>query len=214
MIDEGVIKFDCEWTRGPLPQHAVISDLNRWRRPLFDAGLIGYCKDTGVGFGNISVRVGLDAHFVISGTQTGHLANLTRSHYAQVTDCEIQNNRVACRGLVKASSESLTHAAIYELDPAIKAIVHIHSEALWQELHGKIPTTNPGAAYGTREMAEEFGRLYRDTDFADYGLAVMAGHDGGLISIGHDMAEAAGRFLEISAAASGSGDKGAIRFPR
>ncbi len=201
MIDEGVIKFDCKWTRGPPLKHAVISELNRWRRPLFDAGLVGYYKDDGVGFGNISVRTGLDAHFIISGTQTGHLADLTSSHYAQVTDYDIQDNRVACRGPVKASSESLTHAAIYELDPATKAIAHIHSDALWQKLRDKIPTTNPRVAYGTPEMAEEFRRLYRDTDFASCGLAVMAGHDGGLISIGHDMAEAAGRFLEIATTA-------------
>lgn len=211
MIDEGVIKFDCKWTRGPLPHHAVISDLNRWRRPLFDAGLIGHCKDTGVGFGNISMRVGLDVQFVISGTQTGHLANLTRSHYAQVTDWDIRDNRVTCRGQVKASSESLTHAAIYALDPAIKAIAHIHSDALWQELRDKIPTTNPKVPYGTPEMAEEFRRLYRDTNFASFGLAVMAGHDGGLVSIGRDMAEAASRFLQFAATASTSGDNGAIR---
>ena len=201
MIDEGVIKFDCKWTRGPPLEHAVTSELNRWRRPLFDAGLVGHYEDTGVGFGNISVRTELDTQFIISGTQTGHLADLTGAHYAEVTDYDIQDDRIACRGPVKASSESLTHAAIYELDPAIKAIAHIHSDALWQELRDKIPMTNPRVAYGTPEMAEEFRRLYCDTDFASCGLAVMAGHDGGLISIGHDMAEAAGRFLEIAATA-------------
>ncbi len=52
--------------------------------------------------------------------------------------------------------------------------------------------------YGTPEMAEELRRLYRDTDFASSEIAVMAGHDGGLISIGHDIATAAGRLLEIA----------------
>jgi len=52
-------------------------------------------------------------------------------------------------------------------------------------------------SYGTPEMAEEFRRLYRETDFASSELAVMGGHDGGLISIGHDVATAAGRLLTI-----------------
>ena len=55
--------------------------------------------------------------------------------------------------------------------------------------------------YGTPGMAEEFRRLYRDTDFASSEIVVMGGHDGGLISIGHDIAQAAQRFLEIATTA-------------
>ncbi len=201
MNDEGFIKFNCEWTKGPPLENAAISELNKWRRPLFDAGLVGFFKDTGIGFGNISMRSVADALFIISGTQTGHLADLTGAHCAQVTGYDVRANRLSCHGPVKASSESLTHATIYELDPAIQAIVHVHSDKLWHELRNKIPTTDPDVAYGTAEMAEEFRRIYRDTDFASREIAVMGGHDGGLISIGHDMAEAAGRFLEIAATA-------------
>jgi hypothetical protein len=50
-------------------------------------------------------------------------------------------------------------------------------------------------------MAKEFRRLYRDTDFASSEIAVMGGHEGGLISIGDDMAQAARRFLEIATTA-------------
>lgn len=201
MIDEGYIKFDCEWTKGPPLDDSEIAELNRWRRPLFDAGLLGQYEDSGIGFGNISMRCGPDPQFVISGTQTGHLADLTGAHYARVTAYDIRDNRVACWGPVRASSESLTHAAIYELDPDIRAIAHVHSDALWRALRDKIPTTSPTVAYGTPEMAEEFRRLYHDTDFASSEMAVMGGHDGGLISIGHDMAKAASRFLEIAAIA-------------
>ncbi len=199
MIDEGVIKFDCKWTKSPALEHAAISELNKWRRALFDAGLVGQCPDTGLGFGNVSMRSEPDAPFIISGTQTGHLADLTDAHYAQVTDYDIRDNRVSCQGPVKASSESLTHAAIYELDEAILAVVHVHSDTLWRDLRDSVATTNPDVSYGTPEMAEEFRHLYRDTDFASSEIAVMGGHDGGLISIGHDIATAAGRLLKIAA---------------
>lgn len=199
MIDEGYIKFNCEWTDGSPLEDAAISELNKWRRLLFDAGLVGQYKDTGIGFGNISMRSKPDALFIISGTQTGHLADLSGAHCTQVTDYNIQDNRISCRGPVRASSESLTHAAIYEMNPAIQAVVHVHSDTLWHELRDRIPTTDSGVAFGTPEMAEEFKRLYRDTDFASSEIAVMGGHDGGLISIGHDIATAAGRLLEITA---------------
>ena len=201
MTDEGRIKFNCAWTKGPPFENTAIVELNTWRRPLFDAGLVGLYDDTGVGFGNMSVRSGPDVRFIISGTQTGHLAELTGAHCAEVTDYDIQDNRVTCHGPVKASSESLTHAAIYELSPTIQAIVHVHSDTLWHELRNKVPTTNPTVAYGTPDMAEEFRRLYRDTDFASSEMAVMGGHDGGLISIGPDIAQAARRFLEITTTA-------------
>lgn len=201
MTDEGYIKFSCDWTKGPPFENAAIAELNTWRRPLFDAGLVGRNDDTGVGFGNLSMRSGSDVQFIISGTQTGHLADLTGAHYAEVTDYDIEGNRITCHGPVKASSESLTHAAIYELGPTIQAIVHVHNDTLWHELRNTIPTTDPTVTYGTPDMAEEFRRLYCDTDFTSSKIAVMGGHHGGLISIGHDMAEAAHRFLDIATTA-------------
>lgn len=118
-----------------------------------------------------------------------------------MTGYDTHNNWISCRGPTKASSESLTHAVIYELHASIQAVVHVHSGTLWSELRDRLPTTNPAVPYGTPEMAQEFERLYRDTDFASREIAVMGGHDGGLISIGPDVATAAGRLLEIAATA-------------
>ena len=57
-IDEGYIKFEIDWADGPAPDAAAVELLEAWRRPLFDAGLIGHYEDLGIGFGNISVRTG------------------------------------------------------------------------------------------------------------------------------------------------------------
>ena len=135
--------------------------------------------------------------FVISGTQTGHIARTDESHYARVTRCDIPANRVHCEGPVQASSEALTHAAIYALDPAIGAVVHVHDAALWRDLGGRIPTTSGDVPYGTPEMAQEFRRLYEETDFPAVGVAVMGGHEEGLVSFGTDVAEAAERILGL-----------------
>lgn len=196
MIDEGYTKFSADWIESAALTCPQIAELNAWRRPLFDAGLVGYYHDSGIGFGNISRRVDL-CRFVISGTQTGHLPDLGGQHYALVTDVDIDQNRISCRGPVQASSESMTHAMLYALDASINSVIHVHSDALWTRLKNQIATTAAGVAYGTPDMAREFARLYRDTEFRRDGIAVMAGHHAGLVSTGSTVEEAATRVLVL-----------------
>ena len=94
MIDEGYIKFDSHWRQtGPL-DNAEIESLNRWRRPLYDAGLIGHYEEHGIGFGNLSARTAAQRQFIISGSQNGHLPELGAWHYALMADYDIDLNRV------------------------------------------------------------------------------------------------------------------------
>ena len=197
-IDEGVIKYESRWTPGPAPDADAAALLDRWRQPLFAAGLIGEYADLRIGYGNISVRSGNGNQFLISGTQTGRLARTLAQHYTLVTDYDIAANIVHCSGPMQASSEAMTHAAIYELNKSINAVVHVHSRPLWEALCNKLPTTDSQIAYGTPEMAAEFARLYTDTSFADDGVAVMAGHDEGILSFGASLEEAATRILDLS----------------
>lgn len=197
-IDEGYIKYTSDWTQGPAPSRAITDLLDTWRRPLYEAGLIGHYDDLGVGFGNISVRYGQPGQFIISGSQTGRVAETCGEHYSLVTECDIDGNRVCCTGPVQASSESLTHAAIYELHAGINAVVHVHSRPLWDRLQDHLPTTSPDVSYGTPEMAREFSRLYRNSEFASIGIAVMAGHEEGIVSIGSTLEQAAQRVLHIN----------------
>ena len=197
-IDEGYIKFDSDWTEGPAPDAAITAELDHWRRPLHEAGLIGHYEELGIGFGNLSMRAGQRGQFIVSATQTGHLAETMADHYALVTAYDIDANRVSSVGPLQASSESLTHAAIYELSDTINAVVHVHSKILWQQLLTEVPATDPDVPYGTPAMAREFERLYRDSEFADFGLAVMAGHDEGIVSIGVTLEEAAQRLLALA----------------
>ena len=199
-IDEGYVKYESSWTPGPPPDAAAVRLLNRWRAPLLAAGLIGHYEQLNIGFGNISIRAPLPGQFVISGTQTGHIHDTTAEHYALVTGVDIGANHVACTGPVQASSEALTHAAIYCLSERINAVVHVHSRELWDRHLDRLPTTNPAVPYGTPEMAAEFERLWRNSDFRESGLAVMAGHDEGLVSVGPTLAEAAERILNLAQA--------------
>jgi ribulose-5-phosphate 4-epimerase/fuculose-1-phosphate aldolase len=117
-------------------------------------------------------------------------------HFTRVVDYDLAGNRVVSRGPLPASSESLTHAAIYAVGAGICAVAHVHDSRLWQALQGRVPTTDPAIAYGTPEMAREFARLWHGAGLAEIRIAVMGGHRDGLVSIGANLAEAAGRLLE------------------
>jgi len=196
-IDEGYIKYKSDWTVRPPIDADIAAELNTWRQPLHEAGLIGHYVDLGIGFGNLSVRAANRGQFYISGTQTGHLARTDGRHYALVSAYDIDANTVRCEGPVQASSESLTHAAIYELEDSIGAIVHVHDMHLWKLLMTRLPATNAAIPYGTPEMAREFRRLFDETEFSKLGLAVMAGHDEGLVSIGDTLEQASLRMLDL-----------------
>ena len=194
-LDEGYIKYRSQWTPGPPVPATLAAGIERWRRPLHAAGLIGEYTEAGIGYGNLSVRDG--DGFVISGTQTGHVARTDNTHYARVTAWDIAANSVHCSGPVQASSEAMTHAALYDLDARVLAVVHAHDKTIWQQQLGVLPTTSADVAYGTPRMAREFVRLYAETEFRHNGLAVMAGHDDGILGIGGSLGEAAERVLSL-----------------
>ena len=175
MIDEGTIKFVSRWEKGPPPGIQLVDDLIHWRTPLFNAGLIGHFEEHDVGYGNLSARLNEGGAFVISGTQTGHIAEAGAEHFSIVTAYDIDANAVTSTGPVEASSESLTHAAIYDLDPAIGSVVHVHSDPLWNASRDLLPSTDESVAYGTPQMARAFSGLFNDTSFATAGIARMAG---------------------------------------
>ena len=194
MIDEGVIKFRCTWIEKPPLPAWRIEALDEWRARLHALGLIGYDAVERVGYGNLSMRDVESRAVLVTGTQTGHLPALGPEHYTLLTDYDIEENHVTCAGPIQASSESMTHLALYELGEACNAVVHVHDERAWRALMDRVPTTAPEVAYGTPEMARELQRLYREDKLARVRVAVMHGHEGGLISFGEDL-DAAGSVM-------------------
>ena len=157
--EEGVIKFDLAFDHQPLVD-IDISQLRAWRNILKQLGLLGQDPDRygGFGFGNISARSA--GGFVISGSQTGNLPDCGLEGYAEVTAWSLPDNRIVARGAVKPSSESLTHAAVYDVSPEARFVYHVHSPAIWRRAsHLGIPVTDAGVAYGTPAMAQQVGRL-------------------------------------------------------
>ena len=184
--------FECRWERSAPLAASQLQPLRNWRGRLHSLGLIGVNQD-GVGYGNLSSRKDGSSQFVISGTGTGTLAQLGPAHFTTVTDCDFESNSLSCQGPCRASSESLSHAAVYRSSPATGAVIHVHNSAMWESLYRRIPTTDPRAEAGTPEMARAIEELMKKHDGP--GLFVMGGHQDGLMAQGKDLEEAAGHIL-------------------
>ncbi len=196
-IDEGYIKFDMHWEESNPTHHSeLLRELTFWRNKMHEYQFIGHDTIHNVGFGNISHRIPDSQHFIISGTQTGHFKNIQSEHFTTVTQYNIARNYLFCKGPIKASSESLTHAAIYDTNKFIQGVIHIHYAPLWNKLKGKLPTTRAIIPYGTPEMAKEIRRLFKETELLKTRVLVMAGHEDGIIAFGETLQEAATAIFE------------------
>lgn len=189
MLDEGYIKFDASWEKAPPFPGEQIASLNDCRQRLYELGLIG-AYDNGIGYGNISCRHGQSSQFFISGSKTGNLPQLDARHYALVTKVLPQENRLHCRGPVIASSESMSHAVIYQECPEVNAVVHIHHLGMWQRLMHQVPTTDAAAPYGSPAMVESIRSLLKETDLRHSRIFVMQGHEEGVFTFGKTLESA------------------------
>jgi ribulose-5-phosphate 4-epimerase/fuculose-1-phosphate aldolase len=191
MYEEGVLKYSYDWQESEFVTHSFVPALLSVRAELYEKGLIGVTED-GVGYGNVSHRIGDTEEFVITGTQTGAYPELTEAHLTTVTSFDIDKNRLTCTGPVVASSESLTHAAVYQKCANVQAVLHVHSLSLWKALMYIEPTTSAEIPYGTPEVA----RAVQDVSQASTGLIVMGGHYGGLLIYGSTLEAAVGSLGE------------------
>jgi ribulose-5-phosphate 4-epimerase/fuculose-1-phosphate aldolase len=166
-----------------------LAELNAHRRKLLQLGLIGV-DPNGIGFGNLSVRDDATDNFYITGSATGGIHELTLADCAKVVECDFDRNRIRYEGSALPSSESLTHAAIYESDATAGAVMHCHDSKLWAAVLNEAPTTSKAADYGSAEMANEIMQLFTCTDVESRKIVVMAGHEAGILTFGKDLEEA------------------------
>ena len=191
--EKGYIQFQCEWLESAPLAPEDIHELNHWRKECYRLGVVGVYPN-GIGFGNLSICLRDSLQFIITGTKTGEYRELTPEHFTTVLKYNFDENSLTCRGPIRASSESLTHAAVYEAAPHYRAVIHIHSKELWERTCFELPTTPKEVEAGTPEMAYAIGELVKTQAFQETRIAAMAGHDEGLIIAGESL-EVAGNVL-------------------
>ncbi|MFZ4615493.1 MAG: class II aldolase/adducin family protein [Rectinemataceae bacterium] len=111
------------------------------------------CLPNGIGFGNLGVRPE-GRGFLISGSATGADRVLNLDQYCLVESYSMEENRVRYRGSIKASSESMSHGAIYSADPEVNCVIHIHGRSMFDSLLARGQIHTPAELpYGTPAMA-------------------------------------------------------------
>jgi ribulose-5-phosphate 4-epimerase/fuculose-1-phosphate aldolase len=186
---EGVIKFHLQFEKTDIILDAQIEILNYWREKLFALKLIGQDPKRygGLGYGNLSHRVKIGSNeFIITGSQTSHLPQLSTLHYSLVVESNIKQNRLVARGLTNPSSEALTHSAFYQAKADINYVFHVHSPEIWNNAQSlDIPVTSPSITYGTPEMATAIKKFLDTATIDSDNIVAMGGHTDGIIAFGH-----------------------------
>lgn len=201
---EGVIKFQLDFTRQSVLQPSDTVEISSWRTVMLQLGMLGQTPSRydNYGFGNISQRCGSGNQFIISGTQTGGINAMTAADYALVTCCEPERNYIAAVGETKPSSEAMTHGQLYQIGSRINFVIHAHCPQIWQQANQlQLPQTGAEVPYGTVAMAGEVARLFRESDVLQQGVFTMAGHEDGVVAFGASASEAAGRLINCYARA-------------
>lgn len=201
---EGVIKFQLNFTQQALLQAADVVEISSWRSIMLQLGMLGQTplRYDNYGFGNISQRFARGERFIISGTQTGGISNMCAADYALVTCCEPERNYIEATGITKPSSEAMTHGQLYQIDNDINFVIHAHCPQIWQQASNlQLAQTAAEVPYGTVAMADEVARLFRATPVLQQGVFTMAGHEDGVVAFGPTAALAAGRLINVYAQA-------------
>ena len=183
------VKFTYQRARADIVPFDALAGLNACRRKLLEQHLMGV-DSNGIGFGNVSVRDGVSKNFYITGSATGGLPELTPTDCVRVVAYDFARNWLRYEGAGIPSSESLTHAAIYESDPSTSAVIHCHDSDLWATLLDRAPATSKSVAYGTPEMAYEIMRLFKVSDVRSRQIFAMAGHEAGIVAFGRNLEDA------------------------
>lgn len=208
---EGVVQFHV--TRRAVPLRGarlreLAAVLVAWRKALRKLGLIGQNprRYDGYGFGNLSARVPPYAApagrraFLVTGTQTGGQADVGVDDFCLVDRYGLRTHRVAATGLCLPSSESLTHGAIYDLDPRWHFVFHVHSPEIWRAAAALgLPSTPAQATCGTPEMARAVRALGAGNGLRAARVFTMAGHEDGVVAFGRTAEEAGGALVRCLA---------------
>ena len=194
--NEGYVKYIAVHTMSPAIEVPYWTELNNARTQLHRLGFLGV-NPQGIGFGNVSIRF-QGEEFLVSGTATGAAPELTLADYCLVSSFDLAQNSIVSMGPVKASSEAMTHGAVYRSCAEANCVMHIHSESIFNGMiRDSYPATAKDAVYGTPKIALALAQRIQELG-ADEGAVVLAGHDEGVIVWGPTVEKALNVILQLN----------------
>lgn len=202
---EGTIHFAYNLTpqETPLPE---FNELAAWRDILFRLDLIGQHPDKyeGFAFGNLSTKYADhtdDDVFVITASQTSGAVQLEADHLVTIREANLSRFWVEAEGAEPPSSETLTHAMIYQADKRARCVLHIHNPAMWHHRAKlNLPETPESVSYGTQAMVSAVAELLDQHQSRPLVFAT-AGHQDGIFVLGTHLRDCGGLLVTYYAKA-------------
>lgn len=178
--DSRLSKFKLTLKRAAAPTALEVLSLEKWRALFYKLQLVGEYPNEKIGFGNLSCRLTEKKNFLITGGQTGHLPHLQPHHYTRVIECDLKKGHMVAEGLIAPASEALIHSEIFEADPNINYIFHVHHHRLWEYI---------------QKSGQELGQgIIKDQS---HGIFVMKGLQDEIIAYGTNADEAGKLVLDL-----------------
>ena len=97
--------------------------------------------ENGIGFGNLSFRY--KDNFIITASATGGARELGMTGYTLVNSVDIAKNTVHSMGPLPASSETMSHASVYQNSTLANYVLHIHNSMLFNFLKERNALSTP-----------------------------------------------------------------------
>ena len=206
---EGVIQFDfdLETAMGPPVEASILQTLMAWRTVLRRLRLLGQepGRYGGLGYGNLSVRdPEQPREFVITASQTSGIRDLGADGLCRIRDFDLARFRVSAAGTRPPSSESLSHAMIYDAGPEVEWVFHVHSPEIWRRAEAlDIPATGADIAYGSPAMAGAVAELLATNNERPLTFVTL-GHKDGVFACGGNAGETGASLVSLLARSIGS----------
>ena len=206
---EGVIQFEfsLEQAKGPPAEACTLQMLLAWRTVLRRLRLLGQepGRYGGLGYGNLSARDPVrPGEFIITASQTSGIRNLDAGGLCRIRDFDLARFRVAAAGMRPPSSESLSHAMIYDVDPDVRWVFHVHSPEIWRRAEAlDIPVTAADVAYGSPAMAGAVAELLATNNQRPL-VFVTLGHEDGVFACGGTAGDTGASLVSLLARSIGS----------
>ena len=189
---EGAIRFSFELT----PAHAAdalppaqFHCLAAWRDILRHLRLLGrdVRRYDGYHYGNLSVRDPACARrFFITASQSSGRRRLPARQIVRIDTWDIQRFALTATGAAAPSSESVSHAMVYAVDPDIGWVMHVHSAVIWQRAEALgLPCISADVVYGSPAMAHGIAHLLTQRRERPLVFTTL-GHGDGVFAAGAD----------------------------
>jgi L-ribulose-5-phosphate 4-epimerase len=192
---EGTIQFAYSLNA---PADAVadphtVDTLRGWRTVLRRLGLLGQdpARYDGLGFGNLSARdADCPDEFVVTASQTSGAEILDDDGLVRIIHSDLERFWVDALGRQPPSSETLTHAMIYQADTSVNWVFHAHSPEIWRQTRALgLPATPEHVAYGSTAMVRAVADLLGRHSTRPLAFTTL-GHQDGVFACGASAAQA------------------------